>query len=281
VSGGGTTAVAAAESLPREAMRGLRDLLLVLADGKRLLGIRYSDWILGAPTLESGIAASSIAQDEWGHSRLTYALLSDFGDDPKALEHERTSADYRSCELLDDPVRSWPQLIAVALLLDTALSVQYAALSESRYLPIRTRVQKMLDEERFHFRHAVSWARRLARSASVREDLAREVELAFPYVVRWFGRAAAAGDELRDQGITDGTPDDLRARFLATVAPVLAELGLAERVDVHAFGDEWVYRGSIDWEGWNEGSRRGPGNGPDPDTLLRVRGDRNRIFLMD
>jgi 1,2-phenylacetyl-CoA epoxidase catalytic subunit len=64
-----------AAALPDGARPLLRSLILTLADTKRLLGIRYSDWMLGAPTLETGIAASSMAQDEWGHSRLTYALL--------------------------------------------------------------------------------------------------------------------------------------------------------------------------------------------------------------
>ena len=48
----------------------LRRLILTLADSKRMMGIRYSDWLLGAPSIEAGIAVSSMAQDEWGHARL-------------------------------------------------------------------------------------------------------------------------------------------------------------------------------------------------------------------
>ena len=82
-----------AAELGDEARQALRALILSLADSKRVLGLRYSDRMLGAPTLEAGIAASSMAQDEWGHGRLTYALLSDFGDDPKGdLEHARAAS---------------------------------------------------------------------------------------------------------------------------------------------------------------------------------------------
>jgi ring-1,2-phenylacetyl-CoA epoxidase subunit PaaC len=268
--------------LPEDARAALRDLLLALADGKRLLGIRYADWMLGAPTLESGIAASSMAQDEWGHSRLTYALLADFGDDPKRLEHERSSSEYRSCELLDRPLQSWPELIAVALLLDTALSIQYAAMAESCYLPIRNRVQKMLEEERFHFRHAVGWSRRLSRSAGVREEFARDVELVFPFVIRWFGRPdAPSSARLAEFGITNASADELRTRFLSTIGPLADELGIADRLRVRPYGDGWIYSGGFEWEGWEESSRRSSGDGPDQDTLQRVRGDRNRLFLMD
>ena len=59
-----------AAQLPDDVRGSLRDLILALADSKRVLGLRYSDRMLGSPTLEAGIAASSMAQDEWGHARL-------------------------------------------------------------------------------------------------------------------------------------------------------------------------------------------------------------------
>jgi ring-1,2-phenylacetyl-CoA epoxidase subunit PaaA len=158
---------AALAEAPRAA---LRDLLLVLADSKRVLGLRYSDRMLGAPTLEAGIAASSMAQDEWGHARLTYAMLGDFGDDPKALEHDRAAGEYRSHPALDRGFRTWSDMIATSLVVDTALAVQYAALLEGRYGPAQNRVQKMLDEERFHFRYAAGWIRQIAAVAELRGE---------------------------------------------------------------------------------------------------------------
>lgn len=269
-----------AEQLAPVVREALRDLLLALADSKRLLGIRYSDWMLGAPTLESGISAASMAQDEWGHSRLTYALLSDFGDAPKALEHERDADAYRSPEPLDSPFGSWAQMIAAALLLDTALSVQYDALLESRYLPAHNRVQKMLDEERFHFQHAVSWTRRLGTSANTRDEFAAALERLLPVALRWFGRADDAAHQLVEEGLVRAGPDELRDRLIASVAPILADTGLAERVGLEASGEAWRYGRKLDWSGWDAGRRRG-GGGPDTETLGRVRGDRNRAFLMD
>jgi 1,2-phenylacetyl-CoA epoxidase catalytic subunit len=70
--------------LPDDPRAAVRDLVLVLADSKRMLGMRYGQWILGAPELEAGIACASMAQDEWGHGRLLYALLRDFGEDVDA-----------------------------------------------------------------------------------------------------------------------------------------------------------------------------------------------------
>ena len=44
-------------SLGADDHRHLRRTVLGLADTKRILGIRYSDWLLGAPSIEAGIAA--------------------------------------------------------------------------------------------------------------------------------------------------------------------------------------------------------------------------------
>ena len=140
----------------------MRDLILVLADSKHMLGTRYAEWILGAPELEAGIACASMAQDEWGHGRLLYALLKDFGDDPEHIEHGREPAEYRSIEILDQPPRSWPEVIVINALVDTALTIQLEALSDSDHAPLKQRVGKVLDEEVFHAQHGNAWLKRLA-----------------------------------------------------------------------------------------------------------------------
>jgi ring-1,2-phenylacetyl-CoA epoxidase subunit PaaC len=278
----GSRSVEKSAELDAETRGALRHLLLAMADGKRVLGIRYSDWMLGAPTIESGIAASSMAQDEWGHSRLTYALLSDFGDDPRALEHERSAEEYRSPEAFDRPFTSWSELIAAALLVDTAFSVQYDALLASRYQPVRNRVQKMLDEERYHFQHAVGWARRLAHSEGVRDGFGEALARMLPVALRRFGRSNDSGvRRLAEEEIVRGEPDALRSRFLASVGPVLDEMGYAAGLGIEKRNGEWILARQLEWDGWDDHRRRSAGEGPDADTLGRVRGDRNRAFLMD
>src|SRR5688500_1352005 len=121
--------IAKATALDEELRPWVRDLIIVLADSKRLLGMRYANWILGAPELEAGIACASMAQDEWGHARLLYALLREFGDDVDALEHGRGPQEYRNIEALDSEPTSWPRLVVINALVDTALTVQLEALT--------------------------------------------------------------------------------------------------------------------------------------------------------
>lgn len=273
--------IESAAKLSDEGRAALRDVILALADGKRVLGLRYSDRMLGAPTLEAGIAASSMAQDEWGHGRLTYALLGDFGDEPKALEHERPAAAYRSMDALDDGFGSWSDLIAGALLIDTAFTVQYGALLDSRYAPARNRIQKMLDEERFHFQYGAGWARAVAAVPALREELRASLARALPRALRWLGREdAPAAVRLREEGLTTAGPDALRARYLARVGPVLAEVGMAEALGVGRVGEGWACALALDFAGWDDATRRA-GGALDEATAARARGDRNRALLLD
>jgi hypothetical protein len=60
----------------------------------------------------------------------------------------------------------------------------------------------------------------------------------------------------------------LRERFLARVAPLLAVADVATDVQP-------------DFKAFDEATRRTIGNAPDAETIRRVRGDKNRQFLMD
>jgi phenylacetate-CoA oxygenase PaaI subunit len=273
--------VESAAELADDARAALRSLILTLADSKRVLGLRYSDRMLGAPTLEAGIAASSMAQDEWGHARLTYALLGDFGDDPKALEHERPAAEYRSHPALDAGFEFWADFIACILLVDTSLVVQYGALVESRYSPAHNRVQKMLDEERFHFQYAAGWVRRMAAVPEVREELAASLARYLPQALQWLGDDNGSTiNRLVDEGLVSAGPSALRARFLSRVVPVLADAGLADELGLTRESGEWSISEPLSFDGWNEETRRSGGT-LDEETAARARGDKNRALLMD
>jgi ring-1,2-phenylacetyl-CoA epoxidase subunit PaaC len=256
-----------------EAVRGAtRDLILVLADTKRLLGMRYADWILGAPELEAGIACASMAQDEWGHGRLLYALLKDFDDDVDLLEHGREPHEYHSMQALDESPQSWPALVVINAFVDTALSVQLEALAESAYVPLRQRVGKLLEEERFHAAHGTAWFRRIARSTDAAlRALEDALSTTLPPLLAWFGADDGAGATLRAAGIVTAHGSELRARFLDRVAPLLELAGEARRITAI----------EPDLAGFDDVRRRSGGGGPDAATIAQVRGDKNRAFRMD
>lgn len=268
-----TALVETADLLPPELRPALRDLILALADSKRLLGFRYGSWILGAPELEAGIACASMAQDEWGHARLLYALLKDFGEDVDRLEHAREPDEYFSMEVLDREPSDWAGVVALNAFADTALSVQLQALRECCYLPLRQRTAKLIAEEQYHAAHGAAWARRYARASDgSRSELAAAAEASLPALLRWFGDDGSAARALHQAGAVDAGPDALRGRFLARVEPILRELGL---------GSDPATPLALDFAGYDTSRRRSGAGGPDVETVVSVRGDRNRDFLVD
>jgi len=258
-----------AAELPTETRAGVRDLILVLADTKRLLGMRFGNWILGAPELEAGIACASMAQDEWGHARLLYSLLKDFGDDVDRLEHGREADAYRNMAALDSEPQSWPALVAVNALVDAGLTIQLESHAASSYVPLRQRVQKLIEEEAFHSAHGVAWLRRIATAGPDAQAAMRAaIEAVTPAVLHWFGPDSARATALRNDGIADATGSDLRVRFLNRVQPLLDLTGAKPAAQ-------------LDFSSFDEASRRTQGTAPDPNTIRQIRGDKNRAFLMD
>lgn len=246
----------------------LHRFVLSLADSKRLMGIRYSDWLLGAPSIEAGIAASSMCQDEWGHARLLYAMLKELGTDPTAVEHERADGAYASVDTLDAPFADWAAVTAGMVLVDGALTVALTSFARGRFEPATTRVPKMLSEEEFHRSLGLAWYRRLAESASPEaiDCLRAATEAMLPPTLAWLGASDASASRLVEAGVV-GASGELIGAYREAVREPVALVG----VDVDAVRPS---------EGWDAKRGRGPGH-PDADALERARGDRNRMLLVE
>lgn len=245
-----------------------RRLLLALADSKRILGIRYSDWLLGAPSIEAGIAASSMAQDEWGHARLLYASLKDLGSDPVALEHDRGAEAYCSLDPLDEPFQDWADVTAGIVVVDGALAVALEGLLEGGYEPLHGRVGKMLGEEEFHRSLGEAWFRRLAGGTpAARERLGEAFSRMAPPALR-----AVAPDDVRHRTLAEAgivwPAEQMRERVRDRLASLAAQLGV-----------EVPDAASLD-EGWDTERGRGPGH-PAEEAVERARGDLNRALFVE
>ena len=157
--------------------------LLELADDELILGWRDSEWTGIAPTLEEDVAFSSIAQNEIGHARAIYQLLS---DDPDALAFDREPAEYRSAQLVELRfVPDWARTIARRVLYEAADEIRLAALKASSDAAVAGLAAKIDREEAYHRMHAEMWHERLAGSP----QFAAAVEELWPYAL---GMLAAA-----------------------------------------------------------------------------------------
>jgi phenylacetate-CoA oxygenase PaaI subunit len=232
------------------------ELVARLADNKYFLGRRYAEWCSGAPTLESGVAAAAMAQDELGHARAIYPLLRDLAPDGVELAEvdPDTRAHFVNMTALDHPFGGWPDFVAANFLLDTALSTVFEAAQNSTFEPLAARSRKVLQEERVHPLHGEAWVRRLARDVpAVSQALEAALCRVWDEVLCWFGPASEIG-VLAERGVLDAAPDALRTRFLGVVGPIIVAAGL--KLPVRRSGDHWEPDAQLSWARWDPATYR-------------------------
>lgn len=226
----------------------LSDLVLSAADTKQLLGLRYAEWSVRAPSLEADIAAAAMGLDEIGHSRVLYGCLEPLGEDPRGPERQDDPAAYRNLACTDGPWVAWEQFVAANAVVDNAVSVLLGAMLEGSSEVLRTRLRKMLNEERYHLLHGRSW---LAQEGA---DLsAGPLGDAWRESLELFGPADGEVAALARTGLLAANPAELRRR-------------LEERIGLTGPDVD------IDWARWDPVRRRTRAGAIDAATFGMLRG---------
>jgi ring-1,2-phenylacetyl-CoA epoxidase subunit PaaC len=203
--------------------------------------MRYAEWCIAAPTLEADIAAAAMGLDDIGHSRVLYGCLKELGgggEDPE-------EATLNNVAFLDQPWSEWGQFIAANLVLDSAFTLMIEALVAGNVEVLRTRLKKMLQEERYHFLHGRSWMKE--------SDAGPTAARAWREAIEWFGPEGGDVDELRTSGALTMGVTELRAR-------------LSERVGTPEPS------AAIDWKHWDPVRRRTSTGQIDQPTLDMIHG---------
>ena len=145
------------------------ELLLGLADDELVLGWRDSEWTGIAPVLEEDVAFSSIAQNEIGHARAVYELLT---DDADALAFDRALDEYRCAPLVELRLLDWAHTIARRWLYEEADRIRIAALRSDADSAVSGLAAKIDREEVYHRMHAEMWHERLRDEPRFRDAVA-------------------------------------------------------------------------------------------------------------
>jgi 1,2-phenylacetyl-CoA epoxidase catalytic subunit len=226
----------------------LYSLVKSLADNKQLLGMRYAEWCIAAPTLEADIAAAAMGLDDIGHSRVLYGSLRELGTPDVADE----PGSYANVPYLDRPWTEWTAFVAANGVLDSAFTVMIEALAAGNVDVLRSRLKKMLQEERYHAMHGRSWLRE-SRAPNAVEQARRDA-------IVWIGPEGGDVDDLHRKGILSMGVQDLRRRLDEQVG------GAAEST-------------SIDWKTWDPIRRRINPGGIDELTLNMLQGLAEKRYM--
>jgi len=154
----------------------VNELLLGLADDELVLGWRDSEWTGIAPVLEEDVAFSSIAQNEIGHARAVYELLT---DDADALAFDRTLDQYRCAPFVELRLLDWAHAIARRWLYEAADEIRIAALMQDGDPKVAGLAAKINREEAYHRMHAEMWRDLLGETPQFRAA----VEELWPYAL--------------------------------------------------------------------------------------------------
>lgn len=232
---------------PEEAA-ALANLIVAVADNKYFLAHRLAGWGVGAPTLESAVACTAIAQEEAGHARGLYSLLEDLPAEFRPVPLERGDDRPRkyAVSYVLDGSDSWYRAVASLALMDLAMTTLLEACTESSLSGLRKRADRILGDERFHVRFVEGRLRELG--ASQAEAFALEDELAalLPETLCWFGPVGEPGVELLvAAGLVAHGNDELRGRFLDVL-----------RAQTRSAGLRLPETGDLPWERWNSLERR-------------------------
>jgi ring-1,2-phenylacetyl-CoA epoxidase subunit PaaC len=147
----------------------VRQRLLEFADDELVLGWRDSEWTGIAPVLEEDVAFSSIAQNEIGHARAIYQLLS---KDADALAFDRDPGEYRCSQLVELRfVPDWARTIARRVLYEAADEQRLRQLIDSDDAAVAGLAAKIDREEAYHRMHAEMWHARLQDEPRYRQAL--------------------------------------------------------------------------------------------------------------
>lgn len=246
-----------------------------LADDEFVIAERYTEWQVRAPSLESDLALSNIAQDELGHARLWYDVLMDLGYDERDLVYERDPDEWVHSTLAELPFEDgdWADPIVRSYLYDVAEEIRLAALEQSSYPKIADRVGKIQGEEDYHLEHAQNWMERLA-AGDGHDRLQQAVDRLFPHALTLFEpcvpRSETGSDESQtdveddivELGLRNATLAEMGEEWLSIVVPYLESLDLdvpesgIEELDGYTVTDEMlpddVGRDGSHTEAWDE-----------------------------
>jgi 1,2-phenylacetyl-CoA epoxidase catalytic subunit len=242
------------EVLDEATANGLANLLMVVGDNKHWLGQWLSKWSVGAPGLESAVAAAAIAQGHFGQSRALYPFVEQYLTAEELPGPETRSRRY-NVRALDDEFASWAEAVVALLLVDSGLNVILRSLEQTQP-ELSRRIGRVLEESKFYRDFAVGRVRELTTSwEHGRAQLTPHVVPTLTEMLCWFGPSGEAGVEhLREVGVLTLDNDQMRQRYLDDVAPPLLELGY--ELPVTGGPGDWTLTEELPWESWNPLQRR-------------------------
>jgi 1,2-phenylacetyl-CoA epoxidase catalytic subunit len=162
------------------------------------------------------------------------------------------AANYANVPYLDRTWTEWAEFVAANAVLDSAFTLMIEALANGNVDVLRSRLKKMLQEERYHGLHGRSWMHELNAGAAL--------DRAWRESLEWIGPENGDVDELRRDGQLAHGVRDLRRM-------------LEERLERPA------PQAAIEWGSWEPIRRRTRAGAIDQATLDMLQGLAEKRYM--
>jgi len=208
-------------------LEAIKDLLYRLADDELIIGHRNSEWNGIGPILEEDIAFSSMAQDEMGHAQAYYIMLNEiFGEaHPDQVAFNREEAKFRSCKLVEMPIKDYAFSLVRHFCYDMAEGVRLDSLRQSSFRPLAELAKKLSREEKYHALHAQTWISQLGRATTEsNQRLQDALDEVYPLAFGIFEPTKHDGD-IVSEGLM-ASEADLEATWVAEMKTQIEAAGL-------------------------------------------------------
>ena len=200
-----------------ELERLLIDDLLAIADTKLVLGNWYAVSVHNGKSLPDYAALLAIGGASFGHARVLYQYLGNFGLGYSFLERGRSAHDIRSMHLLDAPPKSWPDFVASTFLAEQATWLLASGFLSHPDRALAGIAKRIGEESYFHLKYASGWARVFATGDA--KPFADALISRYRDAIGWFG--TLGDDVLHQQGIRQAAFSELRESFAEEASKLL------------------------------------------------------------
>jgi len=214
------------ENLQRET-DAVTTLLLSMGDDEFVTGHRMSYWVSRGPSIEEDNAVSSIVQDELGHARLWFEVLTERADVSLVeLAVERPAERRRNTVLAEPAYAGFGDLVVRNFLYDEAERLLVEAVHGGDDDVLADRAGVVLNEEPYHREHAALWLDRLTASDEGVSRLTRAFDTNVPHATDYFAFEESVASTLESEGVVDRAFDDLQQEWADRVVERVRTLGL-------------------------------------------------------
>ena len=158
-------------------------------------------------------------------------------------------------------IPDWLELISLSAVIDTGLTVLLNSMSDSSFRPLRERVGKILQEEKFHTDYTNAWIISLTNESDDRSKAVSDIfRKTIPVYAEWLNSLNTVG--LLESGIQNKSNQAILDETIDTLDALASKAGLSAPNTLDISSDQEAELPSH----------------PDEDIIYSIRGEKNEVY---